>query len=116
MLKQVILIRRDLGLSRGKIAAQACHASLEAYERSEEDQPNKTRAWSEQGSKKIVLWVKDREELEEIRNELPGEVPKAEIIDAGETEIEPGTKTALGIGPWEEKKLDKYTGHLNPVK
>lgn len=116
MYKQVILIRRDLEMTRGKIAAQACHASLEAYRKAVENLPEKTEAWLRRGGKKVVLWAEDLEQLEEIENELPNRVPVEKINDAGMTELEPGTSTALGIGPWEEKKIDKYTGDLKTVK
>lgn len=116
MLKQVILIRKDLGMTQGKIAAQACHASLGAYRKSEKTHKKKTDEWLRQGAKKVVLWVEDEEELNELENDVPREVPKNRVKDAGLTELEPGTHTALGIGPWEEKEIDKFTGHLKAVK
>ncbi len=116
MLKQVILIRKDLELSKGKLAAQACHASLKAYRKSKKQNPRKTSDWIDQGGKKIILWVENKEEMKEIEREIPKKIPKASIKDAGYTELEPGTWTTLGIGPWEEEKLDKYTGNLKTVK
>lgn len=115
MYKQVILIRKDLSLSKGKLAAQACHASLETYRESERRYPKKTKKWIGEGGKKVILWVEDEEELLRMKRETPNTYPKKLIKDAGKTELKPGTKTALGIGPWKEKELNEYTGHLKMV-
>ncbi len=115
MYKQVILIRKDLNLSKGKLAAQACHASLESYRDSERRYPKKTKKWLNEGGKKVILWVEDEEELIKMKRETPNKYPKKLIKDAGRTELKPGTVTTLGIGPWEEKEMDRYTGHLKTV-
>lgn len=115
MFKQVILIRKDLEMSKGKVAAQACHASVGAYQEAKDLYPSKVKAWMREGGKKVILWVEDKAELIEIDEEIPDEVPKQGVVDAGHTEVEPGTRTCLGIGPWEEEDLDRYTGHLKTV-
>lgn len=113
-MKQVIVVRKDLGLSAGKLAAQACHASLKAWKKVEKDKRND---WESSGGKKVILAAKDEEELIEIkRNADRARLPNALIRDAGLTEIEPGTKTALAIGPEREEKLNKVTGHLPLLK
>ncbi len=108
-------MRKDLGMSKGKIAAQACHAAIGAYRESIDLYPDKTRAWMREGGKIVVLWVKNKAELIEIDKELPSKIPKQGVVDAGHTEIEPGTRTCMGLGPWEEEDLDAYTGHLKMV-
>ena len=62
-MKQVIIVRSDLGMGRGKIAAQACHASIGSYKKTD---PDKIREWEMEGSKKVVLSVPGLEELMEI--------------------------------------------------
>jgi PTH2 family peptidyl-tRNA hydrolase len=110
MYKQVIAVRKDLKLSRGKLAAQVAHASLEAYKRSDAGARN---AWEREGSKKVVVGVGGLRELEEIhRKSREIKLPCALIRDAGKTEIEPGTTTALGIGPVKESDADRITGNL----
>ena len=52
--KQVILVRQDLKLPKGKMAAQCAHASVEAVFNSDK---SKVDAWRDQGQKKIVLKV-----------------------------------------------------------
>jgi PTH2 family peptidyl-tRNA hydrolase len=63
--------------------------------------------------KKIILKASSEKELMNLfksakKEKLPSEL----IYDAGLTQIEPGTLTALGIGPAEDSKVDKITGKL----
>ena len=58
--KQVILIRQDLKLPKGKLAAQCAHASVEAVLKSDSEL---VKAWRNEGMAKIVLKVKDEKEL-----------------------------------------------------
>ena len=110
MYKQVIVIRKDLELSKGKLAAQVAHASLEAYRQSSRSIRIK---WEREGSKKVILKVGDLKELMQIfRKAKASGLPCCIIRDAGKTEVRPGTITALGIGPSEEEKIDAVTGHL----
>jgi len=111
--KQVIAVRKDLGMSCGKIAVQVAHASLEAAEISRRENPDIYRVWKEEGAKKVVLEVRSEKELIEIhRKALDEELVSVLIRDAGLTELEPGTATAVGIGPHEEEKIDRITGKL----
>ncbi len=110
MWKQVIVVRIDLKLSKGKIAAQVAHASLESYKKSSSEDQIEWEAW---GSKKVVLKVKDLRELCTLQKAASkAGVPNALIKDAGKTEVEPGTVTALGIGPCSEDEIDRITSHL----
>ncbi len=112
-MKQVILVRTDLKLPKGKMAVQCAHASTEAVLRSHKDDLTK---WRSIGMKKVVLKVTDDKELIKYKNlaEDSGLVT-ALITDAGRTVVEPGTITCLGIGPDKEEKIDKVTGHLKMV-
>lgn len=109
-MKQVILIRTDLKLGKGKIAAQCSHASVEATMKSKKEI---VQNWRRQGMKKVVLKVKDEEELLKFKK-LAGQnkIINALITDAGYTQIPKGTKTCLAIGPDEETKIDKITKNL----
>jgi PTH2 family peptidyl-tRNA hydrolase len=110
MYKQVIAVRRDIRLSRGKLAVQVAHASLEAYSRAD----GKIRSeWESGGAKKVVVRVDGLRELEELHRKARSlRLPCALIRDAGRTEVEPGTVTALGIGPVREGEADRLTGKL----
>ncbi len=112
-IKQVILVRMDLGMGKGKIAAQVAHASLSSYLKVADTFPELSKRWLSEGGKKVVLKVNSLEELLKIKNELDRDrIPNVIIQDAGHTQVSPGTITCLGIGPWYGDELDKYTGHL----
>lgn len=109
-MKQVIVVRRDLKLSPGKLAVQAAHASLEAYRRAD---PKARHTWEETGAKKVVVRVPDLKSLLELHEKARKmQIPHALIKDAGRTEIPEGTITALGLGPCPEKDLDRVTREL----
>ena len=110
---QVIVVRNDLGMGKGKIAAQCSHASISAFLKSQESKyENQYQKWLDAGMKKIVLKVKTKEELLELFETLKQSFPCALIKDAGETQIPAGTITCLGIGPADEIELQKQTSHL----
>jgi PTH2 family peptidyl-tRNA hydrolase len=109
-LKQVILVRTDIKMSKGKAAAQVAHASVEAVLNSNKKLISK---WRSVGMKKITLEVKSKEELLKYK-QLADEanIQCALITDAGHTELTPGTQTCLAIGPEAEAKINKITGEL----
>ena len=109
-MKQIILVRADLQLPKGKLAAQVAHASVEAVLRSDK---KIVSAWRDEGMAKIVLKVKEEKELLNYLQLAKDEgIIAALITDAGKTVIAPGTRTCLGLGPDEEEKLDSLTGEL----
>ena len=109
-MKQVILIREDLKLQKGKLAAQASHAAVEA----EVTPPrSKVETWLNEGAKKVVLKIKDLDELKKYEKQARREkLVVAVIVDRGLTAVKPGTVTCMAIGPDDENKINKITGHL----
>lgn len=109
-MKQAIVARSDLGMGQGKLAAQVAHASLQAFEASDE---RAGRAWKGEGAKKVVLQVDGEDGILELADRARAEgVPHAVIRDAGHTQLDPGTITAVGIGPAEDEPVDRVTGEL----
>ncbi len=111
--KQVILVREDLKLTKGKMSAQSSHASVAAVLKSHKDDIAK---WQSQGMKKVILRVANKEELYKYKQlaEDAG-LMVALITDAGHTHLEPGTPTCVGIGPDKAEKIDKVTGNLSLI-
>ena len=111
--KQVILVRMDLKLPKGKMAVQCAHASSSALIKSHKDDIKK---WQSEGMKKVVLKVDGLNELLKYKQQAEDlGLITALIEDAGKTVLEPGTVTCLGIGPDKEEKIDKVSGKLKCV-
>jgi len=110
-MKQAIVVRADLGMGTGKVAAQAAHASLKAYEYASDSDK---RAWKQGGQKKIVLKANGERDLYRLNEEAKAAgLPSAVIEDAGHTQVDPGTPTALAIGPAADADVDAVTGDLS---
>lgn len=108
--KLVILVRKDLNISCGKLAVQVAHAAVECALRADKEI---LKEWLNEGGKKVVLRVNDINDLLTYYNKALENGLNAVIIrDAGLTELEPGTITCVGIGPDLEEKIDKITGNL----
>ena len=110
-LKQVILMRSDLKLPKGKMAAQAAHASVEAVLKTDKDIVS---LWRRYGSKKVVLKVPDKESVYRyVQEAKDAGISTSIITDAGKTVIAPGTLTCGAIGPADEDTVDRITGRLS---
>lgn len=110
-MKQAIVARTDIGMGRGKLAAQVAHASLSAYE----DTDSRTRKqWKGDGQTKVVLKGDSERTLFELADRAEREgLPHAIVRDAGHTQLDPGTVTALAVGPGAERVVDRVTGDLS---
>ena len=108
VLKQVIVVRSDVKMGKGKLAGQVAHAAVSAADKSKWK-----KEWLYDSQMKAVLKCSSFEELVGLyerakRAGLPAEL----ISDAGRTQIPEGTTTCLGIGPAPEEDIDRITGHL----
>lgn len=123
--KQVIVIRKDLNMRKGKMVAQGCHASLKVFfdlmcQTSngmiiyDVDITKAMAAWMEGSFAKICVGVNSEQELIEVYNKAKAlGIPCSIITDAGRTEFGGvPTKTAVAVGPDEVNKVDKVTGDL----
>jgi PTH2 family peptidyl-tRNA hydrolase len=112
-IKQVIVVRRDLGMGTGKIAAQVAHASLMAARRAEEKKPDWFEEWFEGGQAKVVVKVQSLEDLMKVKVHADSlNLPVSLVHDSGRTQLEPGTATCVGIGPAPDELIDKVTDKL----
>ena len=132
--KQVIVVRKDLNMRTGKLAAQVAHASMKVLLDKMESKPvfhpvhipthveytMKVRdgsplyKWLNGSFTKIVAYVNSLEDLMVLRDNARNiNIPTALITDAGRTEFHgKPTVTALAIGPDIATKIDKVTGDL----
>jgi len=123
-LKQVIVVRKDLNMRKGKLAAQAAHASTKVLTDRIWQLPGGMEKWAivldenmeewiSELSTKIVVSVNSEKELMELYIEAQlANLPHALIQDAGKTEFKEPTYTALAIGPARAEKIDELTGDL----
>jgi PTH2 family peptidyl-tRNA hydrolase len=112
-MKQAIVVRTDLKMGKGKIAAQVAHASLSAAEAARERRAAWYEGWKEGGQAKVVLRAESEEELDELyRKARSAGLPASLIEDRGLTQVEPGSVTCVGIGPGPDGTIDEITGKL----
>lgn len=111
--KLVIVARKDLKLSAGKLAAQVGHASVDCALKAMRHQRDTFDRWHAEGQKKVVVKAENERELFRLKLEAErAGLTTALIADAGHTELAPGTITVLGIGPGRDLDVDKLTGSL----
>ncbi|KAL8296728.1 hypothetical protein RB597_006039 [Gaeumannomyces tritici] len=119
--KLVLVVRTDLGMTKGKIAAQCGHATLACYKalsKAAQRTPGGAEAkvlhrWERQGQAKIAVQTKSQDEVLTLMGQARSLGITAEVIqDAGRTQIEAGSMTVLGVGPAPKSLVDKVTGHL----
>ncbi|HDD33876.1 MAG TPA: peptidyl-tRNA hydrolase [Thermofilaceae archaeon] len=111
--KQCIVVRADIKMGKGKLAAQVAHAAVTAAEIARVRSPQWFEEWMREGQKKIVLKISSLDELLELYNKAErANLPVALVTDRGLTQLPPGTITALAIGPAPEELVDKLTRTL----
>ena len=122
--KQVLVVRRDLKIRRGKECSQCAHAAMAFFTRRLVLAQDKGKfsvtlkepevAWMRESFAKVVVKVNDLAELLQIRDNAKSAGLEVHVItDSGRTEFrgEP-TITCLAIGPDYNDKIDTITGHL----
>ena len=123
--KQVIVVRKDLNMPAGKLAAQVSHASTGAFlkhfnnlggtltPKDKKSYGNNVHPWLTNEFTKICLKVDSEAELLEVYKKCLEEgIPSSLIKDAGHTVFNEPTLTCLGIGPFQSDKIDEITGDL----
>uniref|UniRef100_A0A0N7ZD84 peptidyl-tRNA hydrolase n=1 Tax=Scylla olivacea TaxID=85551 RepID=A0A0N7ZD84_SCYOL len=112
-MKLVLVVRNDLKMGKGKAAAQCSHATLKAYKQLQKRNKNLLRAWEMNGQPKVVVKIDDEASLMDL-SALAREagLTVSVIQDAGRTQIAPGSRTVVGIGPGPIDLIDQVTGHL----
>ncbi|CAK1590579.1 unnamed protein product [Parnassius mnemosyne] len=111
--KLVLVVRTDLNMGKGKIAAQCSHAAVGAFEKAQRKDPEALKTWQSTGQAKIALKTDSVDEIKRIaENAKKMGLITSLIRDAGRTQIAPNSITVLGVGPAPKDIVDKVTGHL----
>lgn len=124
-IKQVIVMRKDLNMRKGKMVAQGSHASMafltrqgrfdsEGFKNDNMLNDEEIEQWMQEGFTKICVSVDSERELMEMYNEAKQRGLTAElIVDSGFTEFNGvPTKTCIAVGPNRAEDIDRVTGHL----
>jgi PTH2 family peptidyl-tRNA hydrolase len=110
VLKQVIVVRKDIEWGKGKLAAHVAHASVDSLFKADSKD---VQVWMKEGGMKVVLKIPTLKDLAKVSKKAKdAKLPFALIRDAGKTQLKKGTVTCLGIGPANQKNIDKITGKL----
>jgi len=116
--RMALVVRTDLGMQKGKIAAQCGHAAVTCYKlMSDTDSnarnPSMLRRWYMGGQAKIALKCASEEDLDLLfARALSLNINAYVVHDAGRTQIPSGSATVLGLGPAPKSVLDQVTGEL----
>mmetsp|Transcript_7489 Transcript_7489/g.15360 ORF Transcript_7489/g.15360 Transcript_7489/m.15360 type:complete len:184 (-) Transcript_7489:193-744(-) len=111
--KMVLCVNQELGMGKGKIAAQVGHAAVGCYKRAKRQCPSALSAWEKTGCAKIAVKCPTEEEMEIIyAKALSKGLPLYLVEDAGRTQIAAGSRTVLGLGPAPVREFEGITSHL----
>lgn len=121
--KQVIVVRKDLQMRKGKMCAQVAHASMKwIFDNDESNKLGELKVkmsepenkWASEGFAKIVVSCDSEQELRDLmfKAEMK-DIDAYPIIDAGRTEFHGvPTLTCCAFGPDFSDVLDELTGKL----
>jgi len=111
--KQVLVVRLDLDMGRGKAAVQCAHAAVSAAEEARNHLHNWWKSWMEEGQLKVAVKVPDLNSVLDLeRKGRSRGIPVHLVRDRGLTQVPPGTITCLGLGPAPAGIVDSLTGNL----
>ena len=111
----VLVARKDLKMSAGKLAVQCSHAAVTCTLNAKKTHARLVERLSKAGARKICLRADDLETIQR----LAGQAQAAGLVTtlvkyAGHTELPPGTITVLGIGPSPRRSIDALVSELKP--
>ncbi|KAL6844452.1 hypothetical protein ACP4OV_026125 [Aristida adscensionis] len=110
--KMVLVVRNDLKMGKGKIAAQCSHATLGLFKKLQQRAPKSLRRWERCGQVKVVVKIESEEDMLVLQGRAKSlNIPTHITIDAGRTQIAPNSRTVMAIlGPAD--MVDDVTGGL----
>ncbi|XP_047976534.1 peptidyl-tRNA hydrolase 2, mitochondrial isoform X1 [Salvia hispanica] len=110
--KMVLVVRNDLKMGKGKIAAQCSHATLGLYKKILNRAPKSLSRWEMCGQVKVVVKIESEDDMLVLQERAKSlNLPTHVTIDAGRTQIAPNSRTVMAVlGPAE--LVDDVTGGL----
>ncbi|KAJ1655979.1 Peptidyl-tRNA hydrolase protein 2, mitochondrial [Dispira simplex] len=100
-------------MSKGKVAAQCCHATLGCYQRISKTNPKMLQAWEYTGQAKVTVKCDDEKDMLALQEHARSlGLTCYSVRDAGRTQIPAGSRTVLGIGPGPISLVNQVTGRL----
>ncbi|HXN74902.1 MAG TPA: aminoacyl-tRNA hydrolase [Candidatus Acidoferrum sp.] len=126
-LKQIIVVRKDLHMRKGKMIAQGAHASATVIRQAFDNIMSATcnnstdgyqryaefREWMYGEQTKICVSVDSEQELFDIHAAAQAAaLPCSLILDSGHTEFDKPTYTSCAVGPAKAELIDPITGSL----
>ncbi|KAG6435052.1 hypothetical protein SASPL_106701 [Salvia splendens] len=111
-LLEVLVVRNDLKMGKGKIAAQCSHATLGLYKKILNRAPKSLGRWEMCGQVKVVVKIESEDDMLVLQERAKSlNLPTHVTIDAGRTQIAPNSRTVMAVlGPAE--LVDDVTGGL----
>lgn len=111
--KQILVVRSDLRMGKGKVAVQCSHAAVSASEEARKSFLDWWKIWMNEGQLKIAVKVSGLSTILDLeRKSRENGLPFYVVRDMGLTQVEPGTITCIAIGPGPTVKVDSLTGNL----
>jgi peptidyl-tRNA hydrolase, PTH2 family len=110
--KLTMVVRADLDMGRGTIAAQVAHAAVAAVLANLGS--TDITAWLREGQPKVVLRASGVEQLQSVAGQASSAgLPVQLVRDAGRTQVAAGTVTCCAIGPAQDDRIDAVTSDLS---
>ena len=122
--KMALVVRADLGMGNGKVAAQCAHASVAAVEKCMDASPASYPQWGswlhqwieKDSSDTVTFKVASEASLQRVAAEAKAAgIPFYLVRDAGRTQIAAGSRTVVSVGPAPVETVDKLTASLEPL-
>ncbi|QPG74212.1 Gluconate transport-inducing protein [Brettanomyces nanus] len=116
--RMALVVRTDLDMTNGKVAAQCAHAAVTCYKMmsdsgSEARNLPMLKRWYGGGQAKITLKCQNKDLMDLLfAKALSLNVNAYVVHDAGRTQVVSGSATVLGLGPAPKAVLDQITGKL----
>uniref|UniRef100_A0A7N0TBF7 peptidyl-tRNA hydrolase n=1 Tax=Kalanchoe fedtschenkoi TaxID=63787 RepID=A0A7N0TBF7_KALFE len=111
--KMVLVVRNDLKMGKGKIAAQCSHATLGLYKKILHRAPKALQRWEMCGQVKVVVKIESEEDMLSLQERAKSlHLPTHVTIDAGRTQIAPNSRTVMAVLEFVKENAMKRNNRL----